>query len=66
MKGELLTVDNLENAMMEEYCQLTQNQSKPSGMEGELLLFGQGMCYTCGSKNNLVIEQMNVQKEMMG
>jgi hypothetical protein len=25
MKGELLTVDDLENAMMEEYLQLTRN-----------------------------------------
>jgi Zinc knuckle len=49
MKGKMLTDDNLENAMMEKYCQLTRNQSKPSGMEGESLLFGQGMCYTCGS-----------------
>jgi gag-polypeptide of LTR copia-type len=52
MKGKLLTVDDLENAMMEEYRQLTRNQSKSGGMEGELLLFGQGMCCTCGSSGH--------------
>ena len=52
MKGESLTFEDLENAMMEEYQQMTRNHLTSSGTEGEMLLIGQGICYSCGSPGN--------------
>ena len=49
MRRDTLTVEDLESAMMDEYRQMTRTQVKSSGTEGEMLLFGQGVCYSCGS-----------------
>ena len=56
MRRDALTVEDLESAMMEEYRQMTRTQVKSSGTEGEMLLFGQGVCYSCGSPGHCANE----------
>jgi acetyltransferase-like isoleucine patch superfamily enzyme len=63
MIGKLLTVDNLENAMMEEYRQLIRNQFKPSGTEGNCCCLGKKCVILVVAP---VIVQMNVLKGRMG
>jgi hypothetical protein len=49
IKGDSLTVDDLERVMSEEFRQLTGNQVFLSTQEGEILLFQHpGACYYCG------------------
>jgi hypothetical protein len=49
IKGDSLTVDDLERVMSEEFRQLTRNQVRPSVQEDEMLLFkNPGACYNCG------------------
>ncbi len=46
LNGDMLTVEDLERAMIEEYQQLTRAQFCKGTNEGELLLFQfQGTCY---------------------
>ena len=35
---------------------MTRNHVKSSGTEGEILLFGQGVCYSCGSPGHCANE----------
>jgi hypothetical protein len=49
IKGDALTVDDLERVMSEDFRQLTRNQVRPSVQEGEMLLFqNSGACYNYG------------------
>jgi hypothetical protein len=49
IKGDALTVDDLERVMSKEFRQLTRNQVRPNVQEGEMLLFqNSGACYNCG------------------
>jgi hypothetical protein len=48
MKGEKLTVEDLELAMTEEYHQNFRNKASISTSKGEMLLVNQGVCYKCG------------------
>jgi hypothetical protein len=53
IKGNALTVNNLEIVMSEEFRQLTRNQVRPSIQEGEMLLFqNSGACYNYGKLGN--------------
>jgi len=53
MKGESLTVEDLENVMSEEFRQMTRNQAKPERTEGEMLLLQfPGTCYNCGKSGH--------------
>jgi predicted Zn-ribbon and HTH transcriptional regulator len=48
MKGEKLTVEDLELAMTEEYRQNSRNKMNTFTSKGEMLLMNQGVCYNCG------------------
>jgi Zinc knuckle len=53
IKGDLLTVEDLERVMTEEFRQNARYYGRSSAKEGEMLLFQNlGACYNCGKNGH--------------